>query len=74
MGFRMTKTEIQCIEDLSINEVFTEREKKINVLRFDIWNSYYQLHFTMDFIYLFSVSDLKMYKLPSCCCFLFILK
>lgn len=28
MGFRMTKTEIQCIEDLSVNEVFIEREER----------------------------------------------
>lgn len=39
------------------------------MLRFDVWNSYYEPHFTVDFIYLFSVSDLKIYKLPSCCCF-----
>lgn len=44
------------------------------MLRFDVWNSYYEPHFTVDFIYLFSVSDLKIYKLPSCCCFLFILR
>lgn len=28
MGFRMTKTEIQCIEDLPVNEVFIEREER----------------------------------------------
>lgn len=43
------------------------------MLRFDVWNSYYEPHFTVDFIYLFSVSDLKTYKLLSCC-FLFLLK
>lgn len=44
------------------------------MLRFDVWNSYYEPHFTVDFIYLFSVSDLKIYKLPSYCCFLFLLR
>lgn len=43
------------------------------MLRFDVWNSYYEPHFTVDFIYLFSVSDLKIYKLPSRC-FLFLLR
>lgn len=72
MGFRVTKTEIQCIEDLSVNEVFIERED--NVLRFDVWNSYYEPHFTVGFIYLFPVADLHVYRLPSCGRFLFILR
>lgn len=66
MGFRMTKTETQCIEDLSINEVFIERED--NVLRFDVWNSYYEPHFTVDFIYLFSVADLISFLLVVAFC------
>lgn len=70
--FQVGNAEIQCQEHCSISTVSIN-----DILTLDLWNSCYEPHFVVKFIYLLVASDLKIIKpahlkVVCCCCFILI--